>query len=266
MNITGHPTEGCGEARQRVAVVTGASRGIGAATAIKLASQGYLTVLAARSQSALEQVSESIISAGGACLSVPTDLAVTADLDALVDIVTTRFGRLDALVNNAGVLPPAKRAEDIEPAEWRHAFEVNVTATWYLTSRFKRLLASDGPGVVVNVTSVAAFLPSVGLSAYNASKAAVTMLTRTLAVEWARDRIRVVGVAPGKVNTDMVGPILAYGNRRNIKPNPLDRVADPTEVADLIAYLIDDRAAYITGSIITIDGGETVSGGADLAR
>ncbi len=265
---TTDPTDGVAGAgaQQRVAVVTGASRGIGAATAVKLAAEGYVTVLAARSRQALEQVGDQITRAGGTCVIVPTDLAVTGDLDTLVGEVECRFGHLDVLVNNAGVLPPAKRAEDIELAEWRQAFDVNVTATWYLTSRFKSLLVRNGSGVVVNVTSVAAFLPTVGLSAYNASKAAVTMLTRTLAIEWARDRIRVVGVAPGKVNTDMVAPILEYGKRRNIKANPSDRIAEPAEVADLIAYLVDDRAAYITGSIITIDGGEVAAGGADLAR
>lgn len=262
---TAHTADG-NQTRKRIALVTGASRGIGAAVATKLAVEGFVTVLVARSQQGLEDLSGLIAENGGECVTIAADVAVQADLDNVINTVESQFGHLDVLVNNAGVLPTAKRAEDIELSEWRRAFDVNVTATWYLTSRCKPLLVRSGAGAVVNVSSVAAFVPATGLSAYNASKAAVAMLTRTLAVEWARDRIRVVGVAPGKVNTDMVAPILAYGKQRNIKANPSDRIAEPAEIADLIAYLVDQRAAYITGSIITIDGGEVAASGADLAR
>jgi NAD(P)-dependent dehydrogenase (short-subunit alcohol dehydrogenase family) len=114
---------------------------------------------------------------------------------------------------------------------------------------------------VVNISSTAALYPSVGFSAYNASKAALSMLTRTLALEWARDGIRVVGVAPGKVDTAMVRPIVDYGARNGLPLNPLDRIGRPEEVAALVAYLASDRAAYITGSIVTIDGGEVLATG-----
>jgi NAD(P)-dependent dehydrogenase (short-subunit alcohol dehydrogenase family) len=113
-------------------------------------------------------------------------------------------------------------------------------------------------GVVVNVTSIAALYPSVGFAAYNASKAALTMLTKTLALEWAADGIRVVGVAPGRVDTAMVEPILRWDEKQGRRPNPLGRVGQPEEVAELIAFLAGDRARYVTGSIITIDGGEVL--------
>jgi NAD(P)-dependent dehydrogenase (short-subunit alcohol dehydrogenase family) len=252
---------------QRVALVTGASRGIGAATAVRLAADGYAVVLAARSIDLLEGVNERIASAGGTCVVVRTDVSRIADLDALIAQVEAQFGHLNVLVNNAGALPEATRAEHMSLADWQRALDLNLTAPWYLASRCKDLMVRSGMGgVVVNVTSSAAFYPSVGFTAYNASKAALAMVTRTLALEWARHKIRVVGVAPGKVDTELVQPVLEYGERRNIRVNPLGRVGLPEEVAELVCFLASDRAAYITGSVITIDGGEVAATGADLAR
>ena len=118
----------------------------------------------------------------------------------------------------------------------------------------------------MNVTSTADFFPSAGLSSYEASKAALTMLTRTLALDWARDRVRVVGVAPGKVETVLVQPTVQWTARKDLPLNPLGRIGHPDEVADLIAFLVSDRATYLTRSVITLDGGEVAASGADLAR
>ena len=246
-----------GEAR--VAIVTGASRGIGAATARRLAADGFAVVLAARSAGDLDAVAAEVAEAGGVALAVPTDATVLGQLDALTAAAVARFGRVDVLVNNAGVLPTATRSERLTAEDWQRAFDLNVTVPWYLACRDKEAM---GPGsVVVNVTSTAALYPSVGFSAYNASKAALSMLTRTLALEWARDGVRVVGIAPGKVDTAMVEPIVAFSERHDMPLNPLGRLGRPEEVADLIAYLVDSRASYITGSIITIDGGEVLATG-----
>ena len=251
----------------RVAAVTGASRGIGAATALRLAADGAAVVLAARSVESLREVAEEIEGAGGLAAVVPTDVTEPGDLDALVERTVARFGRLDVLVNNAGVLPDAARSERVTLEEWRRTLDLNVTGPWYLACRAKEAMAgSDGGGVVINVTSTASLYPSVGFSAYNASKAALTMLTKTLALEWARDGIRVLGVAPGKVDTALVQPIVSYSERNQLPLNPLGRIGRPEEVADLVAYLVSDRASYMTGSIVTIDGGEVVASGADMAR
>jgi NAD(P)-dependent dehydrogenase (short-subunit alcohol dehydrogenase family) len=120
--------------------------------------------------------------------------------------------------------------------------------------------------VVINISSTAALYPTVGFSAYNASKAALSMLTRTLALEWARDNIRVLGIAPGKVATDMVQDILAYSDRHGLAVNPLGRVGAPEEVAELIRFVAGDQASFMTGTIITFDGGEVLLSGSDLAR
>jgi 3-oxoacyl-[acyl-carrier protein] reductase len=250
-----------------VAVVTGASRGIGAATAARLAADGFGVVLAARSVDDLETGAKQIEADGGSALAVPTDVTDLGALDDLVAATLERFGRLDVLVNNAGVLPAAARSDRISAEDWRQTIDLNLTGPWYLACRAKEAMDSGGAGgVVINVTSTAAFFPSVGLSSYNASKAGLTMLTRTLALDWARDNVRVVGVAPGKVETALVQPILEWTTKRELPLNPLGRIGQPTEVADLIAFLVSDRAAYITGTVITVDGGEVAASGADLAR
>ena len=251
----------------RVAVVTGASRGIGAATAARLGADGYAVVLAARSVDDLETNVKQIEADGGSALAVPTDVTDLGALDDLVTATLDRFGRLDVLVNNAGVLPVAARSDRIPIEDWQQTIDLNLTGPWYLACRAKEAMDRGGEGgVVVNVTSTAAFFPAAGLSSYNTSKAALTMLTRALALDWARDGVRVVGVAPGKVDTVLVQPILDWTARKELRVNPLGRIAQPSEVADLIAFLVSDQAAYITGTIITVDGGEVAASGADLAR
>jgi NAD(P)-dependent dehydrogenase (short-subunit alcohol dehydrogenase family) len=240
-----------------VAIVTGASRGIGASTARRLARDGFAVVLASRSIEALEALASEIRQAGGTALGVETDIAEPTDGERLVSTALEHFGRLDVLVNNAGVLPPATRSERMTLETWSQALAVNLTGPWWLANRSFDAMASAGAGgVIINMTSTAATYPSVGFAAYNASKAAFSMLTRTLALEWARHGVRVVGIAPGKVDTVMVEPIVAFTEQQGRQLNPLGRIGEPDEVAELVAFLVSDRAAFITGSIIAIDGGE----------
>lgn len=243
----------------KIALVTGASRGIGAATAHRLAAAGATVVLAARNQAALAEVRTAIESTGGTALSVPTDIADEAALAALMGAVDEKWGRLDILVNNAGVLPPARRLERVDRTEWDAVIALNLTAPWYLSTRAHELM-KDG-GAIVNVSSTAAAYPSIGLATYNVSKAALAMLTRCCALEWARHRIRVNAVMPGKVDTAMVGPILDYVKKQGMSINPLGRVGEPEEVAELIAFLVGDAAGYITGTTVAIDGGEVTAAG-----
>ncbi len=251
----------------RVALVTGASRGIGAASAVRLAADGFDMVLAARSASDLDEVAAKVRTAGRRALAVPTDVVDLAALDALVEAARSEFGRIDVLINNAGVLPAATRAEKVDPEDFRRALDLNLIGPWYLAARVKELMAQNAAGgVILNMTSTAAMYPSVGFAVYNSTKAALSMLTRTLALEWARDDIRVVGVAPGKVATGMVEPILRWSEKTGVPLNLMGRSAAPEEVAELVSFLVGDRASFITGSIVTIDGGEVVGTGSDGAR
>jgi NAD(P)-dependent dehydrogenase (short-subunit alcohol dehydrogenase family) len=238
----------------RVALVTGASRGIGAATSRRLAAAGATVVLVARATDALDALAAEIAAAGGTADVAPADLGDAIAIDSVIDRVAERHGHLDVLVNNAGVMPPATLLDRIDLGVWEATLALNLTAP-FLLSRASRRLMGEG-AVVVNVGSTAATYPTRGLGAYNVSKAALAMLTRVCALEWARDGIRVVNVTPGKVETEMVQPILDYLTERDLAPNPLGRVASTEEIAELIAFLVSGGSDYITGSTITIDGGE----------
>lgn len=250
----------------RTALVTGASRGIGAATAARLAAEGANVVLAARSADALEGVAAEIRATGASAISVPTDLADPEQLRLLVDAALAEYAGLDVLVNNAGVLPPPTRSHQLPLDDWERTLRLNLTAPWLLANLCHEPMAAAGGGVVVNVTSTAAFYPSVGLSAYNASKAGLTLVSKGLALEWARDNIRVVTVAPGKTDTELAQPVLDYATRTGRRVNPLGRVAHPDEVAGLIAFAASDDASFMTGNVLTIDGGELAGTGADQGR
>jgi NAD(P)-dependent dehydrogenase (short-subunit alcohol dehydrogenase family) len=241
-----------------VALVTGASRGIGAATAQALAGRGLAVALVARSSGALAEVADRIRAAGGTAMPIEADLGDPDAVEALVPRVSEEFGGLDVLVNNAGILPKASRSERVSRSDWDHVLAVNLTAPWLLAARAHDSMATRGGGVVVNVTSTASFYPSIGLAHYCSAKAALEMTTKVLALEWARDGIRVLGVAPGRVDTDLVRPILDWDTKRGKPPNPLNRLGAPTEVAGVIAFLCSDEAAYLTGTTVVVDGGELV--------
>lgn len=249
----------------RRALVTGASRGIGAAVARRFAEQGADVALAARSAGAVEALAEELGALGVRAVAITADMTDRESLRVLMERVGQEFGGLDILVNNAGVLPEAERAEKLGWEEWDAVVGLNLSAPWYLACRAKELMGAGG-GVIVNNASTAAYFPSRGLVAYNVSKSALIMLTRVLALEWARDGVRVVGVAPGKIETDLVQPILRWTEKHEMPLNPLRRIGSGREVADLISFLASDQAGYITGVTVPIDGGELLTAGSEPGR
>jgi NAD(P)-dependent dehydrogenase (short-subunit alcohol dehydrogenase family) len=249
--------EPAGELTGKIALVTGASRGIGRAVARSLALAGAEVVVAARSREVLDGLVVELGEAGGRASAVAVDLADAESIDAMLAALEERHERIDILINNAAILPRAQRLEKIDRGTWRHALDVNLTAPWLLSTWAVGRMAAGG--VVVNLLSGAAFYPSVGLGSYNASKAGLAMLTRGAALEWASRGVRVIGVIPGKIETEMVEPIVRWHEQRGEPLNPLGRLGQPEEIADVITFLVGRRAAFITGALIAVDGGELVN-------
>jgi NAD(P)-dependent dehydrogenase (short-subunit alcohol dehydrogenase family) len=254
-----------GDFTGRVALVTGAARGIGAAVAEALARDGAAVTIADLPASAGEATAAALRDAGGQAIFVPAD--VTKDAERMVAATVAAFGRLDILVNNAGVFYNAD-ALTASFEDWLPAFDVIFYGALHCSRAAGRVMVEQGQGGrIVNVSSVNAFLGMAQSSHYNTAKGAVDQLTRCLAVEWAPHGILVNGVAPGFVDTPMsivngINEIETpefheiYVRRRRI---PLARAAQPGEIAEAVLFLASDRCTYITGHTIVVDGGLSVT-------
>ena len=245
----------------KVVVITGASRGIGAATARAAAAAGYRVVVNyARRRAEAEQVAQSIIEAGGEAVTLAGDVANEADVVGLFEEVDRRFGRLDALVNNAGVVGRSGRFADLATADLKRVFEINLLGS-FLCAReaVKRMATSRGGrgGVIVNLSSAAATLGSPGeFIHYAASKGAIDTMTLGLAKEVAREGIRVNTVEPGLVETDMHEAIGgAARTERLMATISMGRAAVPQEIADPVLYLLSEASSYVTGAVLRVAGG-----------
>ncbi len=234
----------------RAAIVTGGGTGIGRATALALHRDGFSVVIAGRRPEPLEAVREQI---GDDCVIHPGDIRKPEVADALIDVALERFGRIDALVNNAGgqfVAP----AEDITPNGWEAVRRLNLDAPWYLTQQVaKRWMIPSGGGRVVSVV----LCPTRGIPGMahsSAARAGMSALTNTLSVEWGKHNIALTCVAPGWIDTEGIRQYEA--DLDEVAAGiPMLRLGRPEEVADLIAFLVSDRGGYITGQTIVIDGG-----------
>ncbi|MFJ9349134.1 SDR family oxidoreductase [Streptomyces sp. NPDC101237] len=241
-----------------VTVVTGGSRGIGAATCLRLAADGHDVVIGyVRDAAAAESVAQGVRQAGARCAVVPVDTAVEADVERLFDIAERELGAVTGLVNNAAVTGPLGRLADTETADLRRVVEVNLLGALLCSRRAARLMAARGDGAIVNVSSAAATLGSPGEYVhYAATKAAVDALTVGLAKELGPDGVRVNAVAPGAVDTDMHAAMGEPGRAQRIGAAvPLGRPARPAEIAAAIAWLLSPDASYTTGAVLRVSGG-----------
>ncbi len=245
----------------KVLIITGASRGIGAATAIAAGKAGYRVVVnyITRRQEADGVVSE-IVAKGGAAVGVQADVSLEADVMGLFAETERRFGRLDGLVNNAGVVGRSSRFVDMATADLHRVFAINVFGS-FLCAReaVKRMSTARGGagGAIVNISSGASTLGSPGeFIHYAASKGAINTLTIGLAKEVAREGIRVNAVEPGMVDTEMQAASGDPGRVDRIVPTvPMARSASPAEIAQPIIFLLSDAASYMTGAILRVAGG-----------
>ena len=243
----------------RVAVVTGGGRGIGRAIALGLADAGATVVPTARSEDETERVAETIRDRGGRALAVTADLRERAEIDALFERTVEEFGGVDTVVNNAGANPDTAlgRPERVEEGGYELVLDVNLRGAFRCATAAAGHLHERG-GSVVNVASVGGLVGLPRQHPYVASKHGLVGLTKSMAIDWAPE-VRVNAVAPGYVSTSLTEGIEENEALREsiLDRTPLERIADPEEVAGPVVFLASDAASFVTGSVLTVDGGWT---------
>jgi 7-alpha-hydroxysteroid dehydrogenase len=243
----------------RVAIVTGASRGIGAATALELAGSGADLVVSARNAEDLGALAAKVESATGRrVIAIPADLNDLASLPHLVEAARSSFGRLDIVVNNVGGTMP-RPFLDTSPGYLERAFHFNVTVAFELTRLAAPVMLSGDGGSVINVASAIGRLVDRGFVAYGTAKAALIHMTRLVAVDLA-PRVRVNVVAPGAIETEALGTVLTDEMRQTmISLTPGRRLGRPEDIAAAILYLASDAGSYVTGKVLEVDGGQNIA-------
>ncbi len=252
--------------RGKVALVTAASQGMGRAVATNLAREGCKVAMCARNDGPLTTAADAIRKETGTeILAFRADVALAGDVNALLQATAASFGGIDLLVTNAGG-PPTGRLEDLTEEQWATAYEMTFQSAVRLIRGCVPSMRSRGGGAVVSVTSISVKQPIENLLLSNTMRAAVVGLVKTLARELAVDRIRLNAVAPGWIATDRLLDLMRVRAEREgrkledvleegIREVPLGRFGEPREVADVIAFLLSERAGYLTGNIVQIDGG-----------
>ena len=249
-----------GRLEGKVAIITGAASGIGKATALLFAKKGAKLVLGDIDEDAINAVIDAVHKQGGSAVGKKTDVADEKQVKELVALALSEYSRIDILCNNAGVTGSFPAVEDEDPAEWRRVLDVNLMGAVYGTKHVARHMMERKTGSIINTSSVAGIRAGAGGNAYSASKAALVNFTRTSACDLGKYGVRVNAICPGLIETGMTRPIFDYardsgkesrlGNRCELR-----RYGNPEEVASAILFLASDEASYITGQVISVDGG-----------
>ena len=248
--------------KNKVAVITGASKGIGKGIAERYSKEGAKVVLASRSIEPLSEISGEINSNGGHALALTVDVRQSESVQAMIDRAVGKFGQIDIMVNNAGI-SMAQPSETLTSGDWTRAIETDLSGVFFGCQSAGRQMMLQGGGCIINITSMYGLVAAPMRAAYCASKAAGNMLTKVMASEWASKQIRVNAIAPGYVRTELVQDLLEKGIlpiNAIEKRTPQGRMGEVEDVLGLAVFLASDEASYITGSIMTVDGGWTAYG------
>lgn len=241
----------------RIALVVGGTRGIGRAAALALAATNATVIPVGRSLEHSRLVASEIVKLGAKSMPLAFDVTDPGASAAAVEDVVRKFGGIDVLVANAGISPYWKRAEDLTPAMWDEVMAVNLRGIFFCVQAVGRHMLEHGRGSIVAISSVTSSVGVVRGLPYTATKGGLDAMVRSLATEWADRNVRVNGVAPGYVATDLTQGMRDSVGLSNslLEAIPLGRFAQPEEVAGMIAYLASDASSYVTGQIFTVDGG-----------
>ena len=244
----------------RKALVTGGGRGLGRAIAIGLAEHGADVAVTSRTVAELDETATAVRAAGRECLVVPGDASQTAEIDRVVAEVASDFGRIDILINNAGV-DAAAPAIDYTEADFDFVLDVNLKAYFFFAQAVAKVMIANGGGAIASNSSICGDVAVKNISAYNISKGGVNMLTRSLALEWAPHGIRVNAFSPAYMEVFMPG---AAGEHDEAKEQavrdltPLARRGRPDELVGPVVFLVSDASSYVTGEVLMVDGGWTI--------
>ncbi|MBI1397540.1 MAG: SDR family oxidoreductase [Betaproteobacteria bacterium] len=240
----------------RVAVVTGGNRGIGRATALALAGAGAKVAIAGRNQEKLAETLGMLTAAGADAAAFKCDVREEDQVRKLADDVMAKFGAVHILVNNAGTAI-RKNVIDFSMEEWRALTDTNITGVWLCSKYFVPHMKGRGYGRIINLTSIMAHVTSTGRGVYSATKHAVAGLTKALALELIDEKITCVAISPGFIATDLTAPLRADAakNAALMDQTPMHRWGEPDEIASLALYICSDKAAFMTGNDVLMDGG-----------
>ena len=249
--------------KNKVAIVTGASKGIGESIARGLAEYGAKVVISSRNQEAVDQVANNLKKEGYHALGIACHVGDEAQLKKLVEETMNTYGGVDILVNNAATNPFYGPLDTMENALFDKIMDINAKAPFHLANLCYPIMKKSGGGSIINIASVEGMKPSVGLGLYSVSKAALIMLTKSQAVEWGKFRIRSNAICPGLIKTKFSSAL--WQNEKILdqvtRHLPAGRMAVPDEMAGLACFLASNASSYCTGSVFTADGGHMIAGG-----